>query len=271
MGGLAENKIPGSSFGELFFASMENQFVKIRNLDAYWYENSPDLIEYVKSTTWKDVLGRNLPKTASVPSSIWTLQQESSASLADLSGAYRNEYVATDMYKLNWNIQGNEINFALQLKSDRGWCGVGINQVGVPMGMMNADFVVANFSQGVVSVAPYDFQGLSASVPVSNKLYTITGQGITTSNGVTTIRFTRPLDAGTPNKIINTKLLLIWAYSTTETTPSHHRENKGKKEMNFFTGESSNAIGSTHKFHGIGMVLTWTGLYPRKLQFSTTL
>lgn len=61
VGGLAEEKFPGSALGELFHHMVVDQFEALRDGDRFWYENSltPAEIALVNNTTLSDIIRRN--------------------------------------------------------------------------------------------------------------------------------------------------------------------------------------------------------------------
>ncbi|MGE3805280.1 MAG: peroxidase family protein [Gemmataceae bacterium] len=66
VGALAEDHLPGSSVGELIQAVLVDQFTRIRDGDANWYQNvlSGRELEAVENTTLADVIRRNTEITA---------------------------------------------------------------------------------------------------------------------------------------------------------------------------------------------------------------
>jgi len=65
VGGLAEDRLPGSSVGELITAVMVDQFTRLRDGDRFWYANDPEFtqreIEELEATRLSDVIERNTP------------------------------------------------------------------------------------------------------------------------------------------------------------------------------------------------------------------
>ena len=61
VGILAEDHVAGSSLGELGRTILVDQFTRIRDGDAYWYENrfTGDTLDALRATTLSDVLERN--------------------------------------------------------------------------------------------------------------------------------------------------------------------------------------------------------------------
>jgi heme peroxidase len=62
MGGLAEDHAPGAAVGPTFQAIIEDQFQRMRDGDAYWWQNQnlpQDIQNIVENTTLGDILARN--------------------------------------------------------------------------------------------------------------------------------------------------------------------------------------------------------------------
>ena len=62
MGGLAEDHAPGAAVGPTFQAIIEDQFQRMRDGDAYWWQNQnlPQGIQnIVENTTLGDIIARN--------------------------------------------------------------------------------------------------------------------------------------------------------------------------------------------------------------------
>jgi len=61
--GLAEDHVNGGQVGELFYAILRDQFIRLRDGDRFWYENDPTLSDEkkteIKNTTLADVIRRN--------------------------------------------------------------------------------------------------------------------------------------------------------------------------------------------------------------------
>ncbi|GFR52749.1 hypothetical protein Agub_g15347, partial [Astrephomene gubernaculifera] len=74
--GLAEKKLPDSHFGPLFNASLSDQYLRVRDGDWYYFENTAngmftaDEIANVKATTFRDIILRNTNITV-LPQNIW--------------------------------------------------------------------------------------------------------------------------------------------------------------------------------------------------------
>ncbi|MBW3597158.1 MAG: phosphatase PAP2 family protein, partial [Planctomycetes bacterium] len=61
VGALAEDHLPGGSVGELIHMVLADQFRRLRDGDAYWYErlHTPEEIAEIESTSLADVIRRN--------------------------------------------------------------------------------------------------------------------------------------------------------------------------------------------------------------------
>jgi Ca2+-binding RTX toxin-like protein len=63
IGGLAENKVEGSQLGATFHTIVLDQFMRLRDGDAFYYEerlsDTPDLLAQIKGTSFSDIIQRN--------------------------------------------------------------------------------------------------------------------------------------------------------------------------------------------------------------------
>jgi len=63
VGGLLEQKLPGSNLGQLFTVAIVEQLVRSRNADRFWYQNpgvfTKDELAILESTKLSDILKRN--------------------------------------------------------------------------------------------------------------------------------------------------------------------------------------------------------------------
>ena len=61
VGGLAEDHLPGASVGELFATVIADQFTRIRDGDANWYQTAVHgrQLRRIESTLLSDVIARN--------------------------------------------------------------------------------------------------------------------------------------------------------------------------------------------------------------------
>lgn len=63
IGGLAEDKVEGSQLGATFHTIVLDQFMRLRDGDAYYFEerlaDTPDLLAQIKDTSFSDIIQRN--------------------------------------------------------------------------------------------------------------------------------------------------------------------------------------------------------------------
>jgi len=61
VGGLNEDKVPGSQFGPTFHAILSYQFAALRDGDRFWYQSrlDGDLLEEIEATRFSDIILRN--------------------------------------------------------------------------------------------------------------------------------------------------------------------------------------------------------------------
>jgi len=105
VGGLAENHVAGGAVGPLFAAIIKDQFLRSRDGDRFWYENSQlsqaDLTA-IRNTTLSDVIERNSGLTG-VAANVFTTATAPTGPAAGGSAATRapSEYPTYDGYGNN--------------------------------------------------------------------------------------------------------------------------------------------------------------------------
>ncbi|RUP51464.1 heme peroxidase [Jimgerdemannia flammicorona] len=88
VGGLAEDHVAGASVGELFNASLWNQFTRLRDSDRFWYENdmfTAEELDVISHTSLRDIIIRNLADPATGNLQTVSATQTYTASLNDTS------------------------------------------------------------------------------------------------------------------------------------------------------------------------------------------
>lgn len=75
VGGLAEDPLPGSHVGELFFIIIKDQFETLRDGDRYWYARtlSKDEKNEVEGTTLSDIIRRNTTIGEEIPANVFRI------------------------------------------------------------------------------------------------------------------------------------------------------------------------------------------------------
>ncbi len=105
IGGLLEDKVPGSQLGETFHTIVLDQFVRLRDGDAYYYEErlkeNPLLLAEIKSTSFSDIIKAN--------TDIEYLQQEAFYAYKRIGGTdTHDDMVGTDGRDLMIGFDGND-------------------------------------------------------------------------------------------------------------------------------------------------------------------
>eukprot|EP00877_Chromochloris_zofingiensis_P003830 jgi/Chrzof1/13448/Cz07g33170.t1 len=149
IGGLAEDKVPGSHFGPLFTASIKDQFQRIRDGDWWYYRNTANglftdaEITEIDLTGLRDIILRNT-NISVLPDDIWTLRNTSHLTCAASgqklqSGGNTNDYAGPFMPS---NLQDGTMSVEffkgssdamLRVKvtaKGAGWVGFGVAQPG---------------------------------------------------------------------------------------------------------------------------------------------
>src|SRR6266542_4374963 len=131
MGGLAEDHVNGGNFGELFYKSFSDQWIKVRSSDRFWYENtdagfSKEDITKIQSTTLLDIIKRNTPNSYDYPQNLWFVQSpfSSSSSSEKTKNGYNSSPLSlSNGYNLQWKIDSANITFLITMKSTNSWFG----------------------------------------------------------------------------------------------------------------------------------------------------
>ncbi len=196
MGGLAEDHVNGGNYGELFYKSFSDQWIKIRSSDRFWYENSDagfskDDIAKIQSTTLLDILKRNTPNSY-YPQNLWFVQPPASSSPEDTKNGYNSPLSLSNDYNIQWKIDSTNITFLITMGSTNAWFGLGFNPNG--NSMTDTDMMIFQNQDNSVIGKNYKGQGLGI-VPKqldNDQIITIYNQKV--ENGVTSLEVTRPIN-----------------------------------------------------------------------------
>ena len=104
VGGLAEDAVGGSMLGELFHTVLVDQFTRIRDGDAFWYEGrlSKDERAMIDSTSLSDIIERN--------TDIETMQDDVFTAFTRLAGTDQNDILfAGDKAAMMMGMAGDDI------------------------------------------------------------------------------------------------------------------------------------------------------------------
>ncbi|KAG2488140.1 hypothetical protein HYH03_013285 [Edaphochlamys debaryana] len=176
--GLAERKLsPGAHFGQLFAASLAEQYTRVRDGDWYYFENpllpnafSEAELNKIKSTSFRDIILRNT-KAQVLPENIWHVDLQSpwppptcaaggggasgsgsgsggitaSPSPAASTAQRPRVSLAGGRYVLSWTFvdgggAGDMVEFTVTAQTS-GWLGLGV-AADVGAGMAGADIVM---------------------------------------------------------------------------------------------------------------------------------
>jgi len=154
VGMVSEDVLPGSHVGELAFASIKEQFTRLRDGDRFWYENkdyfSESEIEEFYGTSLRDIIIRNFPDVTednfpTHPFFVDTRQLNggtSGVALYDDYGFNFDEQLdLASVYRLSWTIDTEQEYITIMLQTQgSGWAGVGFEPL--PNTMKGADIVL---------------------------------------------------------------------------------------------------------------------------------
>ncbi|KAF6254205.1 heme peroxidase [Scenedesmus sp. NREL 46B-D3] len=276
VGGLAEPHVGNAHVGPLFFASIFDQFRRLRDGDWYYYKNADNAlfnaqeVAEVESTGLRDLFLRNTNITE-LPDSIWVLDQESilgvcpgdavggsSNASALAGGSSSNETVAGPFMLLGGVVElviskaadPSRLRVQLTGKFDHGFIGFGVAKADQPIGqkMVGADMVISRMVDGQPSVLDYhaighvppvldtSSGGTSNAVPISYER----------SGGSTVVVFERPFLAVDANGLDNPVLLqgpntFIVSHGADDSLNYHGIDNRAVLQLNgpLFGGDAS--------------------------------
>ncbi|CAG8467977.1 2697_t:CDS:10 [Cetraspora pellucida] len=276
IGGLAEDHLQGSNFGQLFQTSMTRQWSLIRDSDRFWYE-SPDAgftsaeIDILHNTTLRDIILRNTPVGTSLPQNLWFVQPRPDLNINNVTDGQDDGYsslnvlLISNVYKIKWKIIDEDIYLKMTMLSDNTWFGFGFNSL--DGGMMGTDFLIVNtIDSSNLSAANYHSDGYRPPIKDDNQFVKVISYNI--SKGLTQVEVKRPLNVPGKLPIANKMTNVIYAWNPSSSYLSYHGGNRNKILINFFVagiGTSSitgDSMFLTRLAHGISMFLTWSVLFP---------
>eukprot|EP01097_Dermamoeba_algensis_P001528 TRINITY_DN1576_c0_g1_i1.p1 TRINITY_DN1576_c0_g1~~TRINITY_DN1576_c0_g1_i1.p1 ORF type:complete len:469 (+),score=121.17 TRINITY_DN1576_c0_g1_i1:359-1765(+) len=206
-------------------------------------------------TTDTAVLATNPGLSACVPPT--TTVPTPAPSLLFNIKSYNFTYAIRDFITVGWNLTGNNtVSFGVQMSS-RGWIGFGFSKDNSGSMVPGEAFISNNGeSAGRYNLNNYDGAVLQSGLPDADFL---------TVNGVSQYRFRRSLsDILTSGTADPTKLITIYAFSTSNTVVSRHSESdSGSLQINLLTGEIVSIDDKKLiKAHGWLMWIGWGVLVP---------
>ncbi|CAG8663617.1 4652_t:CDS:10 [Rhizophagus irregularis] len=297
-GGLAEDHVKGSDFGELLYKSFYDQWLSVRNSDRLWYE-SPDAeyskedIAEINNTTLSQVIKRNTPNTYQLPSNIWIVQPSTSLkSVSDLTIPnpnsinqlntdsskindpllFQSDYPPlnhvsiSDTFKVHWKIvNNNEIYFRLTVASTSGWFAIGFSDQD---SMITSDMIIFRNTNNNIEVRQYKSDGYITPELLNEQQVKV--RNVDVKSGVySLVEVSRPLEAkGSSLKPIteNNLITMIYAWNPSNNIITYHAGNKGSMKMDFFASTKIDEMEDKKRknllYHGIGMFSVWAFLYP---------
>ncbi|GES81430.1 heme peroxidase [Rhizophagus clarus] len=293
-GGLAEDHVNGSDFGELFYKSFYDQWVSVRNSDRLWYESldaeysQADIAE-INNTTLSQVITRNTPNTYQLPSNIWIVQPSislksvSDLSIPDPNGLNTlstntskfddpqsdypplNHVSLSDIYKVYWKIVNDEIYFKLIIASTTAWFAIGFNDKD---SMITSDMIIFRNTNNNIEVRQYKSDGYITPELLNEQLVKV--RQVDVQSGVySLVEISRPLEAkGSSLEPIteNNLITMIYAWNPSNNILTYHAGNKGSMKMDFFASTKIDEMQYKKRrnllYHGIAMFFVWAILYP---------
>jgi hypothetical protein len=200
MGGLAEDHVNGGNYGELFYKSFSEEWIKIRAFDRFWYENkdagfSKDDITKIQATTLLDIIKRNTPESSYYPQNLWFVQPPTAPKIADNVNGYNSPLSISDDYFIQWKLDSSNITFLITMGSAKAWFGIGFNPNG--NAMTDTDMMIFQNTDDGASVTGKNYKGVGLGIKpvecdVNDQIITISNPKI--ENGVTTLEVTRPMN-----------------------------------------------------------------------------
>ncbi|WIA39466.1 hypothetical protein OEZ86_005565 [Tetradesmus obliquus] len=240
VGGLAEPHVGNAHVGALFYASILDQFTRLRDGDWYYYKNADNglfttqEVAEIDGTGLRDIIMRNTNITE-LPDSVWVVAKESvlgvcpanaagssssggGAGLASSSSSGGNASVAGPFKLLDGAVEltiskaadPSKMRVQAVGRFDKGFIGFGVAKPDQPIGqkMVGADMVISRMVDGKPSVLDYHAIGhippiLDTSSSGSNDVTLIRYER---SGGQTISVFERPFAANDGNGLDNAVL-----------------------------------------------------------------
>ncbi|KAJ3091458.1 hypothetical protein HK102_000483 [Quaeritorhiza haematococci] len=270
LGGLAEEHVSGSTLGELFQASVMEQFTRLRDADRFWFELSGVLPEEelteIRSMTLSKLITLNTD-IKQYPNSAFSMSEfffEVGGAGVDLDSSNNNKssdasvrspirrVALTDKYRMSWKVQGEEITFTLEVNFT-GWFAVGFGGTG----MNKVDIIAVRAPDGSDSMIVDDMWSESynpasdTELGGSNNIRNVKDVTSSTSSQFA-IEFTR-LAKGQASDTRDVDIFVgasppatrvIYAFSeNTKKIGYHGTSNRGSVMVKFVDTEASSSIG----------------------------
>ncbi|CAG8535727.1 5775_t:CDS:10 [Dentiscutata erythropus] len=270
VGGLAEDHVPGSNLGPLFYHSYINQWTNIRDFDRFWYESpgggfTSDEINTIHNTTLAMVINRNIPSTYSTPTNLWVVQPVVAPNATAPNSSYSpfNILKFSNTYQVQWRIDGSDLYLFMTMQSANAWFGIGFNSL--DGGMLFADMIIVTVNSSMIDVGlymPTAYQ--KPDRDLNSTFLTVLGKNVT--NGYTQVEVKRPLNAPNRKPITNSLTTTIYAFNPSVSILTYHGGNRGSMSVNFFTASTAGSLTEQSRkmqlAHGTGMFTIWCVLFP---------
>ncbi|CAG8599806.1 7905_t:CDS:10 [Gigaspora margarita] len=272
-GGLAEDHVPGSNLGPLYYRSYVTQWTNIRDFDRFWYE-SPDAgfssseIDTIHNTTLAMVIARNIPSTSSIPTNIWVVQPVVAPNATTSNSAYSplNTLKFSNTYQVQWRIDGTDLYLFMTMQSANAWFGIGFNPW--DGGMLHADMIIVTVNSSLIDVGLYSPTAYQKpDRDLTSTFLTVLRKNVT--NGYTQVEVKRPLNAPNRRPITDSLITTIYAFNPEVSILTYHGGNRGSMGVNFFSATTAGTLSEQSRkmqlAHGIGMFLMWCVLFPASI------
>ncbi|RGB28169.1 heme peroxidase [Rhizophagus diaphanus] len=268
MGGLAEDHVNGGNFGELFYKSFSDQWIKSRASDRFWYENadagfSKEDIAKIQTTTLLDIIKRNTPDSY-YPQNVWFVQPPASSKLPENNNnGYNSPLSLSNDYNIQWKMDSTTITFLITMSSTNSWFGIGFNPNG--NGMTDTDMMI--FWNENNSVTGKNFKGIGLGIvpkQLDNNDQIITIISQKAEGGLSSVEVTRPIN-NKNGKSLDGDIEMVYAWNPNSHSLTYHGGNRGKRMINFRTGTTTDLTDNKRrlfKIHGIAMFSVWGVLFP---------
>lgn len=279
VGGMLEEPVGTSIFGQLYNASLYMHYRKMKHADEHWHLHN-NVFTDVRYSGTAELLRRNSDPAGAfqnasgsgllnVPTAIYSTIQLSLAAVEGQDTPSVTNLVPS-VYTVWWFIDQNSdsisFHFDFEGMGDNGYFAFGIGSR-----MIGADIIFVSFEDGVPTVS--DRFGTGNSLPVYDTALSggvestelIASQVIPTSSGNSvSIEVNRKLSASDAydTAITQGSLGAIFSFNKDYNSVQHNFDDKGVLTIDFYAGSSTPPVnpGSETKFfatHGIIMIWAW--------------
>merc|ERR1719258_1020805 len=286
VGALLERPNGTALVGPLFAAVMRDQYMRTRDGDRFWFENTADarnrftddeLVD-IHSTTLAEIVRRHFPRYSSFPQPAFYFhksvdQVSSGGDAVSGTGTTANTRAEGSVQidsqlSITWVLDAATFAGTLQLQdvacNQQAWMGMGLGS-----NMFDADVVLCEWTGSVMQCTDRHASGLEVpaeDTAAQGRDVTLTASSC--EDGVLSASFTRPATAtdGNADKAFTTgSQPAIFAYKE-ESGLAYHGQNRYSLIVDFGSGASV-AVSSArdirrHIVHGVAMFIAWGILAP---------